>query len=260
MLLVSLRWLTVLVLLVIFASRPVRQEWPVLRRHLPFLAAMGALGFTGFNALFYVAAHSTFAVNIGIVQGAIPVFVMLGAFIAYRTRVKPLQLLGVVVTLCGVILVASGGKLQQLLALTFNHGDILMIIACSFYAVYALCLRLCPAVSALALFSVLGASAFTASIPLSVVEYILGKTLWPSTTGWVIVVLVALFPSFLAQIGFMHGVRIIGPGRAAVFVNLVPVFASVMAVLYLGESFEPYHAIALGLVLTGIWLAEYKLT
>jgi len=80
MLLVTLRWLGVLLLMLAFAKRYVRQDWPTLRRHLPYLAAMGALGFTGFNALFYVAAHSTTAVNIGIIQGSMPMFVLLGAF------------------------------------------------------------------------------------------------------------------------------------------------------------------------------------
>ena len=58
----------------------VRPDWPAPRRHLPFLAVMGALGFTGFNAVYYVAAHYTTAVNIGIIQGSIPVFVLIGAF------------------------------------------------------------------------------------------------------------------------------------------------------------------------------------
>ena len=70
------------------------------------------------------------------------------------------------------------------------------------------------------------------------------------------VALVALFPSFLAQIMFIRGVEIIGPGRAGIFINLVPVFAAVIAVAYLGEDFRVYHGLALALVLGGIWLAE----
>ena len=63
-------------------------------------------------------------------------------------------------------------------------------------------------------------------------------------------------PSFLAQICFIRGVELIGPGRAGVFVNLVPVFASIMAVGFLKEPFEGFHALALALVLGGIWLSE----
>lgn len=256
MLLVSLRWLGAVLLLMIFASRYVRRDWPTLRRHLPFLAAMGALGFTSFNALFYIAAHSTTAVNIGIIQGSMPVFVLIGAFIAYRTPVTGLQLAGVALTMAGVVIVGSGGSLERLATLTLNHGDVLMIIACSLYAGYAVGLRRRPAVSSLGLFTVVAGAAFLFSVPLTAAEIALGQFQWPTATGWIIAGLVTLLPSFLAQIFFIQGVALIGPGRAGVFINLVPVFASILAVAILSEPFEGYHGVALGLVLAGIWLSE----
>jgi drug/metabolite transporter (DMT)-like permease len=256
MLLVSLRWLGSVLLLMLFAHRNVYRDWPTLRRHLPFLAAMGVLGFTTFNALFYIAAHFTTAVNMGIIQGSIPVFVLIGAFIAYRTPVTRLQMAGVGLTMMGVVIVGTGGSLTRLAGLTINHGDLLMVIACALYAGYAVGLRRRPAVSALGLFTVIAGSAFLASIPLTAAELALGDFQWPTTTGWIIVGLVTLFPSFLAQIFFIEGVALIGPGRAGIFINLVPVFASILAVLVLGEPFEGYHAAALALVLAGIWLAE----
>jgi len=257
MLLVSLRWLGVLLLFLIFARHHVRRDWPVLRRHLPYLAAMGAMGFTVFNALFYVAAHSTTAVNIGIIQGAIPVFVLIGAFLAYRTPVTRLQAAGVVATVLGVALVASGGELAGLAALSARPGDFLMVVACAFFAVYAVGLRRRPQVSSLGLFTVMSAAAFAASLPLSLGELALGLTQWPTLRGWAVVVAITLLPSFLAQLLFMRGVQLIGPGRAGIFVNLVPVFASILAVAFLGEPFEAFHAVALALVLGGIWLAEH---
>ena len=72
MALVVLRWLGVLILLLVFARGHIRRHWPVLRRHLVFVSAMGMLGFAGFNGLFYTAAHSTTAVNMGILQGVYP--------------------------------------------------------------------------------------------------------------------------------------------------------------------------------------------
>ena len=71
-----------------------------------------------------------------------------------------------------------------------------------------------------------------------------------------VVALVSILPSLIAQVFFIHGVSLIGPGRAGVFVNLVPVFASIMAVAFLQETFEIFHAVALGLVLGGIGLSE----
>lgn len=254
--LVALRWLGVVLLLLVFARGPLRRDWQVLRHHLPFVFVMGALGFASFNALFYVAAHTTTAVNIGILQGSVPVFVLLLAFAAYRTPVTLLQAAGVLTTLLGVAIVASGGDLVRLADLAVNHGDLLMVLACFLYAGYTVGLRRRPAVSALGLFTVLALAALVASLPLAFVEWTLGEFQWPTPKGWLFVALISLFPSFLAQICFIRGVELIGPGRAGVFVNLVPVFASIMAVGFLREPFEGFHALALGLVLGGIWLSE----
>jgi len=159
-------------------------------------------------------------------------------------------------TLLGVIIVASGGSLARLAALALNAGDLLMLAAAFCYAGYAVALRKRPPVDTLSLFTIMAGAAFVTSIPLTVTEAVLGTLQWPSATGWIVVVLVTVFPSFLAQIFFVQGVAMIGPGRAGVFINLVPVFAAGLAVAILGEPFETYHALALGLVLGGIWISE----
>ena len=256
MLLVTLRWTGTMLLLALFAKGTVRRDWPILRAHWRFLAAMGALGYTAFNALFYVAAHSTTAINLGIIQGAIPMFVLLGAFAAYRTKVTVRQVAGAAITMAGVVLVASGGSLQRLADLAFRQGDLLMVVACVLYAGYTVALRRKPAVSAFAMFAALAAAAFVASLPLLVVEIAMGRLQAPTAKGWLIVAFVSVFPSIVAQVCFMRGVELIGPARAGVFANLVPVFVPVLAVALLGESFEPFHAGALVLVLGGIWLSE----
>ena len=94
--------------------------------------------------------------------------------------------------------------------------------------------------------------------PLALGEYLMGGTVWPSQQGWAVLAYVTVFPSFLAQIFFVKGVTLIGPARAGVFINLVPVFAAILAVSMLGEAFRWYHLGALALVLLGIWLAERR--
>ena len=86
----------------------------------------------------------------------------------------------------------------------------------------------------------------------------MGATVWPGPRGWAVLAYVTVFPSFLAQILFIKGVTLIGPARAGVFINLVPVFAAILAVQILGEAFRWYHLGALALVLLGIWLAERR--
>jgi drug/metabolite transporter (DMT)-like permease len=256
MALTMLRWLFALLLLIAVAHRQLGRDAPVLRGRLAFLGAMGALGLAGFNALYYVAAHWTSAVNIGIIQGALPMFVLIGAFLAYRTGVGPLQIAGVVITMLGVALVGTRGDLARVTGLAINRGDLLLVVCCLLYAGYTVGLQRRPPVGALSLFTVLAGAAFVASLPLVAIEAALGLLRWPTAEGWVIVALVSLFPSFLAQIFFIRGVALIGPGRAGVFVNLVPVFASILAVAVLGETIAAFQATALVLVLGGIALSE----
>lgn len=258
MLLTTMRWIGVAVLILLFARRKVVEDWPAMRPRLWFLAALGALGFTGFNALFYLAAQSTVAINIGIIQGAIPVFVMIGAYIVYRTPVRIVQVAGVATTMVGVALVASRGDLSKLTALAFADGDLLMILACALYAGYTVALRRRPAVSGLAMFSVLAVAALITSLPLPLIEAASGTLVWPSAVGWGVLAYVVIFPSFVAQICFLRAVDLVGPGRAGLFVNLVPIFAAGLGVVLLGERFELFHALALVFVLGGIWLAERR--
>ena len=256
MALVMLRWLIVLCVLVVIARRPLAKDWATLVPHLPRIAAMGTFGYTVFNVLFYVAAHHTSAINLGIIQAVMPIFIFLIAFVRFRTPVTPLQIVGVMAAVLGVTLVAARGDWQNVLATQFNEGDLIMIGASVLYAGYAVALRSRPAASALALFAVMAGAAFVTSIPFALYEWLAGDLIWPSGTGWWLIVAIALLPSLLSQLLFMRGVELIGPGRAGLFVNLTPVLASALAVLLLGEQFHWYHAAALGLVFGGIWLSE----
>ena len=89
--LVTLRWLGVVLLLLLVARRQLRRDWPTLRPHLPYLCLMGACGFSAFNALFYVAGHHTTAVNIGVLQGSIPIFVLLGNLVFIGQPIRAVQ-------------------------------------------------------------------------------------------------------------------------------------------------------------------------
>lgn len=256
MMVVTLRWLLVVVLLVVFNWKNLRRDWAVLKPRLGFLFTLGALGFAAFNALFYVAAYDTTAINMGIISGMLPVFILVGALIIYGTPVRKLQWIGVAITLTGVGVVASAGEFNRLLELRLNRGDIFVVFASLLYAGYTVALQKRPTCSVFSLFTVLGAAAFLVSLPMLAVEVWIGEFQAPTSQGWVVIILVALFPSLLAQTAFMRGVEIIGPGRAGIFINLAPVIGTIFAVLYLSEKFHAYHGLALVLVLGGIWLAE----
>ena len=220
------------------------------------IVLMGTLGFTGFNALFYAAAHHTTAINIAIIQGTIPVLVLLGSLLFFGTRVGGLQLVGVALTLAGIVVVASRGQPALLAELGFNIGDVWMIVASVLYAAYALGLRRRPAVPAIVFFAATAAVACVVSVPLLAAEIAMGDFFWPTPAGWALILFVGLLPSFVSQVTFIHAVGLIGPARAGVFLNLVPIFGPLLAVLVLGEPLSMYHAVALAMVLGGIYIAD----
>lgn len=253
---VFLRWIMVMGMLWPLYGADVRAHWPVLRPHMPRIALMGSLGFTGFNVLFYLSAYYTSAINIGILQGALPVFVIAGAFLVHGTRSTPVQLTGVFITMVGVIVIATGGAPLSILDIGLNRGDLFMIIACALYAFYTVALRDRPAVPGGAFFTVLALVAAASSLPLLVIEAVMTGVKMPTLQGWLVAVYVAIFPSCLSQLFYMRGVDLIGPARAGVFINLVPAFSAILAVVMLGEPFAMFHAVALVLVIGGIWLAQ----
>lgn len=250
------RWVMVAAVMWALYGRQVREHFPVIRAKLGVVTFMAIAGFTGFNTLFYIASAQTTGINIGILQGSMPALVMIGAFFVYGDRVRPLGILGVVVTLVGVLVVASKGDLERLLSLAFNRGDLLMLLACALYCAYTVAIRVRPQVPGAALFTFFAVIAAVSAAPLAVWEAAQPGYVWPTTNGWILTVAIAIFPSCLAQLFFLRGVDLIGPGKAGVYINLVPIFASVMAVFILGEVFAIYHALALALVLGGIWMAQ----
>lgn len=258
MVVVFLRWVIVASILIPMLWPRIRSEWPIMRPHFLRMTLMAVFGFVVFNTLFYIAAWQTTAVNLGIIQGSMPILVLLGSVIAFSTKVRLLQVLGIFLTLAGVVLISAQGSLDILLNLAVNPGDGIMLIACVLYSGYTLALRNRPQVSGLTFFAVLAGIAVVASLPGLAYEMSTGTTQWPTPKGWLVVLYIALFPSCLSQIFFMRGVELIGPARAGVFINLVPIFAAALAVTILSEPFEWYHGLALVLVLGGIWLSERK--
>jgi drug/metabolite transporter (DMT)-like permease len=256
LLLVFLRWVLVLAVMWPLYGRQVRAHWPQIRPQLLKIVLMAMLGLTGFNALYYVAAHSTTAVNMGILQGCVPVLVLVGAFLTHGSRATPVQIAGVLITAVGVVVVATQGMPLSILDIDLNRGDLIMLVACLLYALYTVALRDRPSMSGAAFFTLLALISAVTSVPLVVAEAFVSGLSMPTWQGWLVTLYVAIFPSCLAQLFFVRAVDLIGPGRTGVFVNLVPVFGAILAVVLISEPFAAFHAVALALVIGGIWLAE----
>lgn len=255
--LTTFRWLFAYLLMLAFLPREVAQSFRMLREKPLYLAAMGFIGFTGFNAVYYAAAHHTTAVNIGIMQQSTPIFVMLGAFLLYNARITAGQVAGLVAGVIGVLFVASTGKWSVLRNLDFNRGDVMILVIGAVYAAYSLNVRRRPPEwRPFAFFAAMAFVAALTSLPLLAFEMAQGAFFWPTAKGWAVVAYVAVCPSLLAQIWYIRGIEMIGAARSGFLFNAIPVFAALMAVAILGEPFGWYHAVGLTLVIGGIAWAE----
>lgn len=253
---VLMRWVMITAMMWPLFGRRAMDYLPALRRHWPVIAAMSLLGFTGFNILFYVASFNTTAVNIGILQGSLPVIVALAAFVLRGTRITAIQGAGVLITLVGVAVVATQGKPWLAYEIAFNFGDLMMLLACASYAVYSVLLQGRPPMPGAVFFTLMAPIAMLTAVPPVIWETVTTEVAWPTATGWLITAFVALVPGAIAQQFFIRGVELVGPSAAGTFVNLVPVFAAGMAVVVLNEPFALFHGVALVLVLGGIALVQ----
>ena len=257
LLLTFCRWSLAALFLTVFGWRQIVEDWAIIRRHLLYIACMGGVGFALFNVFLYTALIHTTAINAAIVQAGIPMFIFMLSFLIFRTAVRPAEILGYSVTLIGVFLVAGAGDLSRLLALDVNRGDLIMVLAALAYALYAVALRSKPALHWASFLAMLFIAASITALPLALYEATTADFIPPSTPlAFGVLLYAAIFPAIVSQAMFIRGIELIGSNAAGMFVNLVPIFGAILAVLLLGERFQLYHALALALVLGGIFFAQ----
>ncbi|MDC1019906.1 DMT family transporter [Alphaproteobacteria bacterium] len=257
MFLVSARWLIVASIVLTLYHRQIIKTLYDLRRRWFWLIMMG-FGLSGFNIMFYLAAYSTSAINLGLIQSTIPAVIMAMGLIVLRTPVTLLQLTGLIVAMGGAMVVISKGSLAVIISLTFNHGDLIMLVGCCCYAGYTLGLTRRPPVDSIIMMGVLAIFALLASLPFTIAEAVMGGFFFTGGESWLVLLYVAIVPSFLSQVWFMIGVDKIGSSKAGMFTNLVPVFSALLGVSILRETLGFYHLLSLGLVFTGLYIAQRR--
>lgn len=254
------RWAVALLILSFFGVRHLWIQRKIARRHLKFITIQALLGVTCFNSLIYFAVQTTTAINAVLVNSCIPVIIAVFSWILYKEMMTPRQCFGVVISLLGVVLIISQGKLDNLLALNFNRGDLLVLVAAFFWALYSANLKKFPAdlhpfayLSAIVILGLLGI------FPFYLIELYSGKTMVINTSSIITIVYVALFASVLAFIFWNRGVRIIGANKAGPFIHLMPVFSTILAVLFLDETLHSHHLQGIVLIFTGILMTTFRI-
>lgn len=252
------RWAAVVVIAYLIARPHLRAHRQAIADNALVLLTMGALGFSLFNTALYTALNFTSAVNVGIEQGAFPAVILFLMWVVYRERITLLQGVGVALATLGVTVTVAQGSWARLTALEFNIGDLIMMAGVLSFALYSIMLRAKPALPWQVFFFMLALGGLVAAVPFFALDLLAGRL---PEADWRVAALIAyivIFPSFVSQVFWIRGVELIGAGRASLFINLIPVFATLLAVLVLGERFEIYHAVGLAGVLGGIGLAEWS--
>lgn len=255
-LLTWMRWVLACSVLLLFAYKHLKNDMPIIKEHWKFLFLLGAFGFAIFNALMYLALNHTSAINVAIEQASMPLIVFILNYLLFKTNVTRYQVTGFLITLIGVAITVTRGNILGIGDQSLNIGDLLMIGAIMVYGIYSVLLREKPNIHPMSFLCVLGFAALITTTPMALYEALTNRLIWPDAQGWGVVIYAGIFPSVLAQLFWILGLEKIGSNRGGLFINLVPIFGAILAVLILGETFETYHALGLILVLGGITLAQ----
>jgi drug/metabolite transporter (DMT)-like permease len=237
--------------------------WPLLRRDLPVLLAhwrrmlvLAATGIATYNTMSYIGLTATTALNVLLLQSAMPLVIIVWAFILFRDRPGLRQCLGVAISLLGVLAIAARGSWEVLRHLQINRGDLWILVAIVINGPYYPLLRRRPPVHP---FSFLVAAMGIGScmiLPFMLGELASGARIEGGLPVWLGMAYIAVFPSLIAYLFFNRGVELLGSALAGQSMHLMPLFGSILAVLFLGERFRFYHAMGIVLIGIGILLAS----
>lgn len=254
------RWFGGALVVAAFALPHLRRDWPALRRQLGITLLLSFLGIAVFNTLIYTGLRFTTALNALLMQSAQPVVIILFSFLLFRDTITPRQAIAVVISLAGVVTIIARGDLALLGSLALNTGDLLVLVAVFSYAAYTALLRRRPSVHPLSFLFVTFAVGALMLLPLYIWEGRSGQPMRLDLVTVGAVAYVVIFPAILAYLCYNRGVELIGANRAGHFFHLQPVFGTILAIVFLGERFQLFHAAGIGLIIAGILLATLRRT
>ena len=252
------RWTGAFLIAVGFAWPYLRRDWRVLVGRWRLMLLLSATGIATYNTMSYIGLTSTTALNVLLLQSAGPLIIILWAFALFGDRPSLWQAAGVVLSLIGVAVIAAHGSLESLLHLSLNRGDVWILVAMLIYGVYAALFRVRPATHPMSfLVATMGIGSMMI-LPFYLWEVAEGGRIVGGLPAWLALAYIAVFPSFVAYLFFNRGIELIGATRSGQSWHLMPVFGSILAVVFLGEQFHVYHAVGIALIAGGIVLASVK--
>lgn len=250
------RWALSVALLLPFVGGTLVTQRHLVVRHWKLLAGAGIFGVAGYNSLIYLAMQSTPALNVSLINSAMPLAIPIAAMLIVRERVVAGQWLGLAISFLGVVWIVARGEPTTLAAFRIAAGDLWVLLAVANWAVYSSLLRfkppeMSPGVLILATMAV----GMAVLAPFMLWESAHGRSVPVTPQALAAVAYVAVFASLVAYLCWNRSVALLGPTRTGLSIHMMPVLVGVLAFLILGEPIEGFHLVGAAFIAVGIVLA-----
>lgn len=248
-----------LVVILPFAWKTLRRDLPRYWRHRWLLVRLAVSGMVIFNLFVYLGLHTTTASNGQLLNSAIPVLIILFSALFLRQRLEVPQILGLLLSCFGVLVIVLHGELSRLFRLEFSTGDLIVFAAMVSFAFFSIWLRAFPAdMSRIGLLAAQFAITIVVLLPFVVIEYLSGARPSGGLSNLAAVLYVGIAAAIVANLLYVLGVARVGPARAGLFIHLIPIYGAFLSSIVLGESLHLYHAVGLVAIIAGLVCSQSK--
>ena len=250
------RWLVAALALAPFAVPRLREHLGAIRRSAGLLLALSFFGVALFQCLIYEGLKTTTAVNAVLINSSFPAFMLLCSWAIDRERGTRRQIVGMLISLAGILVIMARGDPASLVRLEFHTGDALILLAMPVWGVYSVLLKRRPReLDGVAFLFVISLAGTVLILPAFALEAWHSPPRWPGPQGVAAVLYVGLGASVAAFICWNRGVAVVGANAAGFTLHLLPAFGTLLAMLFLRESFHLFHAAGIATILAGVVVA-----
>lgn len=250
------RWLVAVLVLAPFALPRLRAQSATLRRSAGLLVVLSFFGVALFQSLVYAGLKTTTAVNAVLLNSSMPAFMLLCSWAIEREHGTPRQVVGMTISLVGILVILARGDPASLARLELHWGDALILLAMPVWGVYSVLLKRRPLeLDGIAFLFVISLIGVALLLPAFALEAWYAPPRWPGAEGIAAALYVGLAASVGAFICWNRGVAIVGANAAGFTVHLLPAFGTLLAIAFLGESFRLFHAVGIATILAGVFVA-----
>ncbi len=253
------RWISVWFILIPFTYKEIFENLPYIKKNWLVISFMGVITISTFNSVVYFALNYTQVINAVLMLSAIPAATIVLSSLMKIEETNIFQLLGLVLSIIGIGSIISNGDIQKIISLDFNKGDMWMLVCVITWSLYSTLLKKNNfKFSQFTLIQLMVSVGILFLIPQFFYEKSIGLELNLDKNFFLILIYVAIFPAIAAYYFWQKGIEIIGPNRASMFIQLMPLFSAVMAIIIFKEKFELYHFVGAIFILSGIYLSNRK--